>query len=216
MKLRMLRYLMLLIVIFSLFVLITTRSVYSNINNEVIWSNSYELEAKGKYKAAAGLIEPLLTQGNDTLEFTLLRYAWLNYLGKNFNDALRSYKRALTLNPSSLDAQLGITLVLLAQQEWNELELVCHKILRQSPWNYHAHLRLMETEQYNKNWLLLKNHAQRVASHFPSESEPLLYLARAEKNLGAQKKAYKVYNRVLKRQPGNIEALTFVQRMKSK
>ena len=50
-------------------------------------------------------------------DFVILRVGWLQYLAANYNDSIESYKKALNLNPKSLEARLGMALPLLAQKK---------------------------------------------------------------------------------------------------
>jgi len=179
-----------------------------------IWAKSYTLEAKGSYKEAAAVIEPFLQGGGDTAEYALLRYAWLNYLLRNHNDAIRNYQKALRQNPDSIDAYLGITLPLLAQQRWKESARYARQVLKVSPWNYTAHLRILMSEEGSRNWSLMKKHASELAARYPAYAAPWVYLARAEAWLGDYEAAKRAYIRVLRRIPSHLEANTYLNKGK--
>jgi len=183
---------------------------------EGVWTKSYALEAKGEYKEAAALIEPLLNGGGDSAEFALLRYGWLNYLLRNHNDAVRSYEKALRLNPDSIDARLGLTLPLLAQQRWKEVARYAKQVLQISPWDFTAHTRLLVSEEGRRKWTVMKKHASDLAAHYPSSATPWVYLARAEAWLGDHEAAKRAYVRVLRRIPAHLEANAYLNKGKEK
>jgi tetratricopeptide (TPR) repeat protein len=183
--------------------------VFSAGSRADVWSESYKLEAAGKYDAAAGLFDPLLKKepGN---EFARLRRAWLHYLAGDYNDSQRDYKEALQSNPRSLDAQIGLALPLLAQQRWKEAAIIARQALEVAPWNYYAHLRLLVAEEGQRQWQALREHSDQLHERYPSDATILVYRARAYYWLGDMKGARENYLQVLQRVPGHIEAGRFL------
>ena len=173
------------------------------------WSESYKLEAAGKYDNAAQLFDPLLKQAPGN-EFARLRRAWLHYLAGDYNDSQSDYKKALQANPRSLDAQIGLTLPLLAQQRWKEAGIIARQALEVAPWNYYAHLRLLVAEEGQQQWQTVRDHADRLHERYPSDATILVYRARAHYWLGDMKGARENYLQVLQRVPGHIEAQQFL------
>jgi tetratricopeptide (TPR) repeat protein len=175
-----------------------------------IWSDSYELEYAAQYKSAAELFDPLLKQepGN---EFARLRRAWLHYLAGSYNSSQSDYKKALQANPESLDATIGMTLPLLAQQRWKEATLYARQALHVAPWNYYAHLRLLVAEEGQQQWKTLLEHAQNLHRRYPSDATVLVYQARAQLWLGDRKAARNSYQQVLQRIPGHVEAQNYLE-----
>lgn len=190
-----------------LFIILPTVSIAAKSSN---LAQSYQLEAKGEYSKAAEKIKPLLEQKGDRAEFAHLRYAWLQYLQRKYNKAITHYKNALTLNPNSIDAMSGISLVMLAQLRWKEAALYANKILKKSPANYTASLRLMVSLSGQKKWQQLATLSQKVSKLYPTQASPLLYLARANVWSGNKTQAKQTYQSVLLRTPGNIEALNYL------
>jgi len=173
------------------------------------WEDSYKLEAEGKYSAAAAALNPFLVK-KPINEFALLRHGWLNYSSRNHNDAIRDYKHALTLNPNSLDARLGLILPMMAQGRWREAALHATKVLDVAPWQYHAHIRLMACEEAMQQWSTLEKHANKVAERYPSDATIQVYLARAYISTGKTEMALSTYKRVKQIVPGHIEAIRFL------
>jgi tetratricopeptide (TPR) repeat protein len=174
------------------------------------WTTSYALEANGKYEQAAAVLAPELDHG-DSSEFALLRYGWLNYLQGNYNDAIRSYKRALERNQRSFDARLGIALPLMAQKRWREAARYLAYILARSPYDYTAHIRLMVCEEGLRKWETLEKHAREISAYYPSDATVLVYLARAYAWRGKNSQARAAYKRVLVRVPEHLEATRFLK-----
>lgn len=174
-----------------------------------VWDKSYQLAMKGNYSEAADVLEPMVRKGND--EYALLRVAYLNYLQGNYSDAVSMYERAVRLNPESIDAKLGITLPLMAQQRWRQVKHYTLQVLRLSHWNYVAHVRLMIAEQGMKKWQELAKHARQLAVAYPSDATVLVYLARAYAWQGNVQAAKVAYEKVLVRIPGHIEAKRYIK-----
>jgi len=184
-------------------------SAFATSNNNVEWAQSYALEANGEYEKAAAVIAPFLASGEDS-EFALIRYASLNYLQGNQNDAIRAYKRALERNVRSLDARLGIAMPLMAQQRWKEASAYIEQVMAYSPFNYTAHIDLMACEEGLRNWEKLEKHASDMTAYYPSDATILVYLARAYAWQGKKDRAASVYQRVLLRYPEHLEASRYL------
>jgi len=174
------------------------------------WAESYRLEALAQYEAAARSLETIISKDAKN-EYAILRHGWLNYLRGNHNQAIKDYKKAIAMNSKSLDALLGIILPLEAQQRWSEASSYANKALNVAPWNYYAHIRLMIAEEGLRKWDTLVKHAQSVNSRYPSDATVLVYLARAYRWKDDKKAARKVYQQVLERVPGHIEATQFIE-----
>lgn len=166
------------------------------------WTESYRLERLYQYDAALTALNSV-GSGN---ELALLRRGWLNYLKGANSKAIEYYQKAINLNKQSLDAQLGIILPLLAQQRWREAASYANQVLKVAPWNYYAHIRLMITEQALKQWQQLEKHARAVSAHYPTDTDALVFQARANQHLGNTGEATRLYKKVLELVPENNEA----------
>lgn len=179
--------------------------------NEVAWSNSYSLEAGKKYADAVTALNGLPETGSEG-QLLLLRKGWLSYLQGQYNEAVKYYQDALQQNANSIDAQLGITLPLLAQQRWQEAALYAKKTLESSPNQYTAYLRLIVAEEGAKDWAAMKQHAEELTDHYPSDTTAFVYLARAHAWLGDKEAAKKAYSAVLSRLPKHYEATSYLSK----
>jgi len=197
--------------ILTLMMFVMAMPSFAQAASKNIWSNSYALEANGKYEKAAALMVPLLNKGSEG-ELALLRYGWLNYLQGNFNDAIHAYKQALERNQRSFDARLGIALPLMAQQRWTEASRYLKQVLAQSPYHYLAHIRMMICEEGLRKWETLAKHGLSLAAYYPSDASTLVYLARAYAWQGKHELAKNAYQKVLIRIPGHVEAQRFINR----
>lgn len=173
------------------------------------WADSYRYEAEGQYQPALSALEPLLNR-RPVNEMALLRHGWLNYLLGHHERAAEDYGRALSLNPKSIDARLGLTLPLMAQGRWREAAVHAGQVLEVAPWQYYGHVRLMACEEALGQWETLAKHAEAVALRYPSDATLWVYLARARAALGNGEAARAAYAKVLERYPGHLEAVNFI------
>jgi tetratricopeptide (TPR) repeat protein len=72
-----------------------------------------------------------------------LRLGWLYYLSGKYANAEQHYLTAVKVAPSSIEAKLGYTLPLLAQERYEDVEAIARQVLRVDLSNYFANLRLV-------------------------------------------------------------------------
>ncbi|MBF0146250.1 MAG: tetratricopeptide repeat protein [Magnetococcales bacterium] len=175
------------------------------------FKQSYAFEARSKFAEAAEVLLPLQdTRGSDR-ELILLRLGWLHYLQGRHNDAIHFYQLAIRTNSRSIDAMLGITLPLLAQQRYREAAAFAESVLTLSHVNQTALQRLLVADEGQKLWDSLLAHAMTLSTHYPTDTDALVYMARAHLWLNHPKEARDVYQRVLNRIPNHIEATAYLK-----
>ena len=171
------------------------------------WKESHRLENVYQYDAALNALNGVSSDN----ELVLLRRGWLYYLKGSNSKSIDNYKKAIKKNSKSLDARLGIMLPLMAQQRWREAASNAKKVLEVAPWNYHAHVRLMATEEALKQWSELEKHARSVHERYPSDADPLVFLARAYRKQGNDKAAAQAYKKVLELVPDHFESKQYTK-----
>jgi tetratricopeptide (TPR) repeat protein len=192
-------------------ILLTGITSLAQADNDLVWKNSYQLEAVKKYAEALSALSVL--KANDTdAELLLMRRGWLSYLMAQYNDAIGWYNQALQKNPKSLEARLGLTLPLLAQQRWKEAAQWANKVLEIAPYDYTATLRLILAEEGLRDWSSMKKYSLELAERYPTDATALVYVARSYAWLGDTEDARKVYANVLNRVPGHYEATAYLSK----
>lgn len=171
------------------------------------WKESHQMEQVFQYDSAINALNNISTDN----ELVHLRRGWLNYLKGSYSKSVEHYKKAMNINNLSLDARLGIILPLLEQQRWREAASHANKVLEIAPWNYYAHVRLMQTEQALKEWKKLLTHSDAVHRRYPSDASVLVYMARASHKLGNNKQAREFYKKVNELIPGHFEASSYIE-----
>ena len=170
-----------------------------------VWSQSYIFESNYKYQQAAELIVPLINN-KETLELANLRLGWLNYLQGKYNKSIEYYTNALDYNSKSIDANLGLTLPLLAQKRYKSAIKYTQQALNLSPHNYSVSAKMMYIYYLQGKWGSLNKFARNISNYYPNLVEPLVYIARANFFSGEKAIAKKYYQKVLILMPTHIEA----------
>lgn len=184
---------------------------YTWADNSAAWAKSYTLEGGKKYADAISAVDAI-PAGDADAQLVLLRKGWLNYLLGQYNDSVDLYKQAMQQSPKSLDAMLGATLPLLAQQRWQEAAMYAKQVLEASPYQYTAALRLLLALEGARDWSAMKKQAEDLAEHYPTDATALVYLARSHAWLGDKDPAKKAYSAVLSRIPGHYEATAYLSK----
>ena len=116
---------------------------------------SYASEAAGDYPAALDAISGVPTSG-DLAYIVDLRRGWLHYLAGENNKSVAAYTRAASAQLDSVEARVGLTLPLLSERRWTEVEHTCREVLAKAPgettctarlaWALYSQGRHMEAE----------------------------------------------------------------------
>lgn len=180
--------------------------------DKIIWIKSYDLEQQRNLIEAANVLNPLIVKSPQN-ELALIRMGWLNYLQARYDLAEDYYHKALNANNNSIDARLGLTLALMAEQRWKEAALYANQVISLSAWDYFAHIRLMTCEAGLGQWESLEKHASGFVKHYTSDITGFIFLARSQAMQGKKEQAVQSYQEILFRSPSNTEAIQYLDRM---
>lgn len=175
-----------------------------------VWEKSFDLEHQKNYAEAANILKPILDK-SPTDEFALIRLGWLNYLQGKYNVSENYYHKALDVNANSIDARLGLTLPLIAQQRWKETAVYANQVISMSAWDFIANSRLMLSESGQSKWETLEIHATEFIKRYPSDATGFVFLARSQAMLGKKDQAIQNYKNALVRTPNNAEAIKYLK-----
>lgn len=192
---------------YFIIVLMTVLPAHAGIQSD--WQQSQDYEKKGDYRKAISVINNY-TGTIELGELAMMRIAWLYYQNKDYSRSVKYYAKALRRNPYSMDSRLGLTLVYMAQERWKDVKKETKRIIAADPWNYTAHVRLMIAENIEKDWATLARHARELSKRYPANTDPWLYLGRAESWRYKREKALEAYRRLLALEPANSEAASYI------
>src|SRR5258708_4644946 len=102
-------------IVITLFSICIGFGLKSQDSNELGFSKSYLYEYEIQYAKA---IKSLQDLNADSYEINL-RLGWLFYLNKDYFKSETYYKRAITIEASSVEARFGLVLPLSAVGNWN-------------------------------------------------------------------------------------------------
>jgi len=177
------------------------------------YQKSYIYEKIGDYNNAVKVLMPIYE--NYPKGYTInLRLGWLFYLLKKYKNSEYHYQKAIKAVPTSVEAKLGLTLPLIAQQKWQRAENVIYQILQTDYYNYYANRRLCYILENEKKYTLMQMVALKMLNIYPSSVPFLVYLAKSYYFLGKTDKAEKLFRDVLILDPENVTAKEFLKRLK--
>lgn len=197
------------ILFFTLWSIASTTALAKSDTAKNVWEESYSLETNKKYAEAAQVLKSTYEKSPKD-EFVLIRLGWLNYLMGSYNVSTDYYSKALAVNSDSIDARLGLTLPLMAQQRWKEAALYAKQVIDMANWSFTANTRLMICQSGQALWEELEKHATEFIKHYPSDPTAFVFLGRAQAMQGKKEQAIKSYQQALVRAPTNAEALKFI------
>jgi len=186
---------------------------YQSIKNA--YQKSYLYEKVGDYKDAIRALMPVYEAYPDGYTVNL-RLGWLYYLWGKYKNSIFHYRKAIRAIPTSVEAKLGLTLPLIAQQNWSEAEKVLYQILKIDYYNYYGNLRLCNVLEGEKKYSLVQSVAIKMLTVYPTSVPFLIYLAKSYYHLGYLKKAKKLFEDILILDPENVEAKTYLQKLEEK
>ncbi len=184
---------------------------YEEIN--AAYHKSFLYEKNGDYANAIRAIMPVYK--NYPKGYTVnLRLGWLYYLLGNYSNAKTHYKKAMEIIPTSVEAMLGYSLPLMAQQKWKDVAQLMYKLLKIDYYNFYGNLRLSvalrnlgkfkEAEQIDRKMLAL----------YPSNVSFLLELGISLYYQGKKTYAKSIFKDVITLDPENNTAKEFLKKMR--
>lgn len=167
--------------------------------------SSYRYEKSQNYADAIKALTPVVEAYPDGYTANL-RMGWLHYLQGGFATARRHYEKAIKVAPYSIEAKLGMTLPLLAQEKYEEVETYCKMVIRMDANNYIANLRLTVSLRLQKKYDAAEVVATRLLAYFPTDVSFLNEFGLLKVAKGDKARAIRVFNDVVILDPENIIA----------
>lgn len=189
-----------------LFLLLITISIafatddFKNIKEQ--YFKSYDYEQMGKYSEAIKVLAPLYNKYPKG--YTLnLRFGWLFYLNKNYNDAIKYYKKASLINGYALDPKLGLIRIYLDTYSYSKAETMSYEVLKMDFYNYYANLYVIQTLIAQKKYDTATKITNKMLALYPTD---ILFLEQLAKIYEKQKNSYlkKLYEDILILDPNNV------------
>jgi Flp pilus assembly protein TadD len=171
----------------------------------VLYRESYQLEAKGDAAGALGKMNEIRAATGATY-FVVVRTAWLQHLAGSFVPAVASYREAARLEPKAVEPKLGLTLPLLAQKRWRELERACRDVLALDGGNALARARLAHAHYSAGNYPDAATTYRKLVAEYPSNLDHKTGLGWALLRMGRRAEARQLFEAALAVSPDNPNA----------
>jgi tetratricopeptide (TPR) repeat protein len=170
-----------------------------------LYRQSYRLEAEGKAAPALSAMESIKSKAGASY-FVSARIAWLSYLSGRYDESVNAYRAAAKLKPNAIEPKLGVTLPLLAQQKWRDLEKACRDVLKLDPRNAVARARLAHAHYASGNYPDAAVVYRQLVEDYPADLNNQTGLAWAMARMGRIAEAKKLFAAVLEVSPDNLNA----------
>ena len=176
---------------FSLFLVCTAQFIIGQSSTEMAFSKSYSFEYESQYAKA---IKPLLELKVDNYEVDL-RLGWLYYLSKDYTNSEMYYKKAIKLEPNSIEARFGVVLPVSAIGNWNSVLATYYEIVKIDPNNSTANYRIGNIFYSRKEYPNAASYLLRVLKMYPFDFDSNLLMGKV---LIAQEKPAEAKKYILK------------------
>lgn len=176
---------------------------------ELAFSKSYLFEYESQYTKAIKALQDL---DADTYEINL-RLGWLNYLNKDYAKAEIHYKKAIVLEPASVEARFGLVLPLSAAGNWNSVVTVYLEILKQDPNNSIANYRIASIYYNRKNYASVISYIIKVIKMYPFDYDSNLLYGKTLYAQGKPAEAKKYIEKALAYNPQSDEAKALIKKL---
>jgi tetratricopeptide (TPR) repeat protein len=189
---------------FALIFIIVFTIIKSNaqVDDELAFSKSYTYEYDTKYdKAIEALqvIQPKSYQVN-------LRLGWLYYLKKEYAKSESFYRKAIEMEPQSIEAKYGLVLPLAANSSWNSVLLLYLEIVKIDPLNSTANYRIASIYYTRKQYELASTYLSKLLKLYPFDYDINLLAGKIAAAQGKIADAKKYFTRALEYNPQSEEA----------
>ena len=169
------------------------------------YHNSYRYEKSQDYADAIKAMAPVFTvypQG-----YTVnLRLGWLHYLSGTYANARSHYQTAIKTAPAAIEAKLGYTLPLLAQERFEEAEAIAKEVIRVDASNYYANLRLAYALRMEKKYAAAEEVLNALLLLYPTDVKFLTELGLVKVAQSQSAAATHIFADVLTLDPENVIA----------
>ena len=179
------------------------------------YKESYLYEKIGDYKNAIRVLMPIYKAYPNGYTINL-RLGWLYYLWGKYDNSIFHYKKADKAIPTSVESKLGLSLPLMAQEKWGDVEIVLYRVLNLDYYNYYGNLRLCIVLEKEKKYKLQKAIALKMLRIYPTSVPFLVELAKSYYHLGDKEKAKKLFEDILILDPENLTAKEYLKKFKEK
>lgn len=178
-------------------------------SSDLAFSKSYTFEYESQYIKAIKALQDL---NADSYEVNL-RLGWLFYLNKDYTRSETHYKKAIVMEPGSVEARFGLVLPLSAQGNWNSVVAVYSEILKQDPNNSIANYRIANIYFNRKDYVNTINYLGKVIRMYPFDYDSNLLYGKTLAAQGKAGEAKKYIEKALEYNPQSEEGKALMKKL---
>ena len=138
------------------------------------FSKSYIAENQNNYGAAINEMKSIYREDD---YISNIRLGWLNYLAKQYGEAISFYKKAIALKPYAIEARLGCIKPLSAIENWEKVREQYQEILKIDPQNTTSNYWLGVIYYNRKDYKMATNLFEKVVNLYPLDYDSVIMLA---------------------------------------
>lgn len=168
-------------------------SVSAQQTSDVAFSKSYSFEYETQYAKAIAAITDLHI---DNYQIDL-RLGWLYYLSKDYVKSEQHYRKAVALEPSSIEARFGLVLPMSATGNWNNILTVYLEVVKLDPNNSIANYRLTSIYYSRKDYVNATTYVSKVLKLYPFDYDSNLLFGKILMAQGKNPEAKKHFTKAL-------------------
>ena len=162
-------------------------------SSELAFSKSYSFEYETQYAKAISALTDLHI---DSYQINL-RLGWLYYLSKDYTKAELCYKKAIVLEPTSIEARFGVVLPLSTTGNWNSVLSTYLEVVKLDPNNSTANYRLASIYNTRKDYVNATTYVSRVLKLYPFDYDSNLLYGKILMAQGKNAEAKKHFTKAL-------------------
>jgi tetratricopeptide (TPR) repeat protein len=178
-------------------------------NSDLAFSKSYAFEYETQYSKAIAAVTDLHA---DTYEINL-RLGWLYYLSKDHTKSEQFYKKAVSLEKSSIEARFGLVLPMAALGDWNNILATYLEITKLDGNNSIANYRIASIYFVRKDYVSSTAYTLKVLKLYPFDYDSNLLYGKILAASGKNTEAKKYLTKALEYNPQSEEAKTALKKL---
>lgn len=168
-----------------------------------LYQESYSLEARGDTsQALAKAREVLKISPRDYVAH--LRVGWLSYLDGKYEEAIKHYRKAVSLRPDAVEPKLGLMLPLMASHRHKEAIAVAEEILAKDPLNYLASSRRAFSLYLTGKHSEAEKEYREILELYPSDVEMMSGLGWSLLKQGRFSEATRIFEELVRIAPRHV------------
>lgn len=173
-------------------------------------STSYQDETNKEYAASIAALENVYDANSYLLN---LRLGWLYYLKKEYAKSQEYYKKAIALEPKSIEARLGYVSPTSALEKWDDVLKTYKDILVIDPNNSLVNYRVGYIYYFRKNFVEAEKYLVAILKLYPFDYDTNALLGANYLAQGKIKEAKKYYSIALAYNPNSKEILEVTKKL---